>query len=181
MRHQEFRLAAALFGSAFILGVSAGAARAEPPKPLSVPSPAPVTRAQPTTPAGAPAKNHATAPTTAVAPVTGKAAAIKPAPVKTLALKPAPPAADDAYRCHPSDDIACTVVRETAEGLVIATLRGPGAHTDPPNWSVVSGVPPAPVNGARGTVYVVPTATFTPAYHGGSMPLPLPNGAPILD
>ena len=112
MRHQEFRLAAALFGSAFILGVSAGAARAEPPKPLSVPSPAPVTRAQPTTPAGAPAKNHATAPTTAVAPVTGKAAAIKPAPVKTLALKPAPPAADDAYRCHPSavsrkDSSAC--------------------------------------------------------------------------
>jgi hypothetical protein len=199
MRHQAIQLAAALFSAAIALGTPAGAARAEAPRP-GVPPAAPVT-AQPaggaaTQPVVTPAKAVtarpptvkkattaaiATTPASAPKPAPLKTVTFKPAPLKTVTLKPAPPATDDPYRCHPSADIACTVVRETADGLVIATLRGPGVREDAPNWSVVSGAPPAPATTARGTVYVVPTATFTPAYHDGPLPMPLANGAPILD
>src|SRR4051794_4108136 len=72
-------------------------------------------------------------------------------PPATAANKPlpvAPPAGppDDTGRCHPQEDIACTVVRETARGTVIVTVRsfGGSATAPSPSWTVISGAPPVP-------------------------------------
>jgi hypothetical protein len=94
--------------------------------------------------------------------------------------KPAPPATSatpdpDPYRCHPNEDIACTVVRETLQGLVIATFRGRPEEAG--TWTVVSSPPPGAPYTPGGTVYVVPSIPRTAA---AQPPLP-PNGAPIID
>jgi hypothetical protein len=84
-------------------------------------------------------------------------------------------AAADPYRCHPYEDLACTVVRETVHGLVIATVRS--APEEASSWTIVSAAPPGTFAAPGGTVYIVPTATRTAAV---SSPRP-PNGAPIID
>jgi len=105
------------------------------------------------------------------------AVAAKPAAARERVARPAP----DPYRCHPTEDIACTVVRETPQGTVIVTMRPAGAVTKPAVWSVVSGTPPGPagVTALGGTIYVVPTSSPEPRAdftHPGPA-----NGAPILD
>lgn len=100
-------------------------------------------------------------------------------PSKTAAPA-APTPTPDPYRCHPSQDISCTVVRETADGTLIITLRrrGPGART--PAWTVINGAPPSPPQVAGGTVYVVPNSTPEASSVNRQASLS-PNGAPILD
>jgi len=94
---------------------------------------------------------------------------------------PRPAATDDPYRCHPSEDVACTVVRETSQGTVIVTVRPRGRSALTPAWMVVSGTPPSPGPHPGGTVYVVPntTADAEPTPHQAA--LVSSNGAPILD
>ena len=89
------------------------------------------------------------------------------------------PAPLDPYRCQPSQDISCTVVRETAQGTLIVTMRRAGPAR-PPAWTVISGAPPLPGQHPGGTVYVVPNGTPDPASSDHQAWL-LPNGAPILD
>ncbi len=100
-----------------------------------------------------------------------KAAAAQP-----VAPRPAP---FDPYRCQPSQDISCTVVRETAEGTLIVTMRRAGART--PAWMVISGAPPSQGPHPGGTVYVVPSSTAE-AQPGDRQAVALsPNGAPIIE
>jgi hypothetical protein len=103
---------------------------------------------------------------------------VKPAAARERVARPAP----DPYRCHPTEDIACTVVRETPQGTVIVTMRPAGAAAKPAAiWSVVSGSPPGPagVTALGGTIYVVPTSSPEPR---ADLSHPGPaNGAPILD
>jgi hypothetical protein len=79
-------------------------------------------------------------------------------PKKAVAQQaaPRPAEADDPYRCHPSEDISCTVVRETAQGTLIVTMRPKGQSALTPAWMVVSGAPPSPGPHPAGTIYVVP-------------------------
>jgi hypothetical protein len=70
----------------------------------------------------------------------------------------------DPYRCHPNEDIACTVVRETAQGMTIVTLR-PGRPAMPmsaASWSVVGAAPPGGTAYPGGIIYVVPTVPTVP-------------------
>ena len=115
---------------------------------------------------------------------TGQAAAsAAPAvPQKANAAPAAPrPAAENPYRCNPSQDIACTVIRETAQGTLIVTMRQRGHSAVAPAWVVISGAPPSPGPHLGGTVYVVPNSTES------AQPIPQQaamiesNGAPILD
>jgi len=89
--------------------------------------------------------------------------------------------ADDPYRCHPSEDISCTVVRETAQGTLIVTVRPGGRSALTPAWMVISGTPPTPGPHPGGTVYVVPntSADAEPMPHQAAL-MPA-NGAPILE
>jgi hypothetical protein len=76
----------------------------------------------------------------------------------------APAQDNDPYRCHPNEDIACTVVRETAQGLTIITLR-PGRPATPmsaASWSVVGSAPPGGTAYPGGIIYVVPTVPTAP-------------------
>lgn len=112
----------------------------------------------------------------------GEAAAEHQVPRKAAA-EPAPPrpAPADPYRCQPSQDISCTVVRETAQGTLIVSMRrgGPGARL--PEWVVISGAPPLQGRHPGGTVYVVPNdaAEVQPLDHQADVTSP--NGAPILE
>ena len=104
------------------------------------------------------------------------------APKKAAPPPPAPraAAAEDPYRCHPSEDISCTVVRETSQGTLIVTLRPKGQSAGTPAWMVINGAPPSAGPHPGGTVYVVPNTADTEllahqtAYRSA-------NGAPILD
>jgi len=113
---------------------------------------------------GVPAAEHQAAKKAAAAPVA-----------------PRPAAADDPYRCRPSEDVACTVVRETAQGTLIVTMR-PARHSAvAPAWVVISGSPPSAGPHPGGTVYVVPNSPAdgqTVPHQAALIP---PNGAPILD
>jgi hypothetical protein len=138
--------------------------------PVTTPAPRP-------TAAATPAPTAAPATATAAAPATATFAARTPA----VRPRPAPEPAPDPYRCHPAEDISCTVVRETPLGTVIVTLRPSGTVAKPAAWSVVSGAPPGPAGAAAigGTIYVVPASSADPRI---LPPLPGPaNGAPILD
>lgn len=102
-------------------------------------------------------------------------------PAANQPMAPRPTAAEDPYRCHPTEDVSCTVVRETLQGTLIVTMR-PGSHSDyAPAWMVISGAPPSPGPHPGGTVYVVPntTADAEPMPHQAVL-LPA-NGAPILE
>ncbi|HVY37401.1 MAG TPA: hypothetical protein VHM31_05680 [Polyangia bacterium] len=120
---------------------------------------------------------------------TRAADAPKPAPehavrkkaATTQSVAPHPLAADDAYRCHPSEDISCTVIRETAGGTMIVTLRPAGQSAVSPAWIVVSGAPPSPGPHPPGTIWVVPSSTGQAEPSPQGQALNDVNGAPILD
>jgi hypothetical protein len=106
-------------------------------------------------------------------------------PPRREARRPAT-ADNDAYRCHPNEDIACTVVRETATGMTIMTMRPGGGIAPPSSWSVVSGTPPGASAYPGGIIYVVPTTpTGAPRFEAGTGErdgmLATANDAPILD
>ncbi|HVT06126.1 MAG TPA: hypothetical protein VHO67_01650 [Polyangia bacterium] len=112
----------------------------------------------------------------------------KPAPehvvhkkTATQTVAPHPLAAEDAYRCHPSEDISCTVIRETAGGTMIVTFRPAGQSAVSPAWMVVSGAPPSPGPHPPGTIWVVPSSTDQAKPSAQEQALNSPNGAPILD
>jgi len=120
---------------------------------------------------------------TAFADPSGGGAPKKAAPATVHPAPPAPAEADDAYRCHPSEDVACTIIRETAQGTLIVTMRPGGASSAAPAWTVISGAPPTLGPHPGGTVYVVPNAspsseTASWAHEAALMPA---NGAPILE
>ncbi len=100
----------------------------------------------------------------------------KKAAADPVAPRPAPP---DPYRCQPSQDISCTVVRETAQGTLIVTVRRGGART--PAWMVISGTPPSPGPHPGGTVYVVPASTAEAPPTDRQAVALSPNGAPIIE
>ena len=100
-------------------------------------------------------------------------------------------AADTMYRCHPDEDMACTIVRQTGRALIVLTYRPSGAEIGQP-WSVMINDPGGASQIVRpGTVTIVPNEVAQgktlvdcappmplPAPAGGG---PLPNGAPIID
>lgn len=92
---------------------------------------------------------------------------------------------DAAYRCRPDEDIACTVVRETAQGVLIVTFRPAGTAQERKTWAVVSGTPTGVQAAGGGTVYVVPSLPQNlaagPFHSPGAVAASLPNGAPILE
>ena len=103
-------------------------------------------------------------------------------PKKQPATSAQAAADDDPYRCHPSEDVACTIVRETAHGTLIVTMRPAGPAAPTPAWMVISGTPPTIGPHPGGTVYVVPSATFAdPPSPGHQVALMPANGAPILE
>jgi len=158
---RRLRLAGALLCAA-VLTAAPAAAQAPPPPQSSAPPAPPLQSLPRDATATPPPANPATRP---------------PAVPREHVARPAP----DPYRCHPMEDIACTVVRETPQGTVIVTMRPAGAAAKPAVWSVVSGTPPGPVGvtALGGTIYVVPTVSPEPRadlQHPGPA-----NGAPILD
>ena len=92
---------------------------------------------------------------------------------------------NDVYGCHPNEDLACTVVRETAAGMTIVTMRPGGAGSPPASWSVVSGTPAGASAYPGGIIYVVPTVpTRPPRFEPGAGQRDgflTANDAPILD
>jgi hypothetical protein len=83
------------------------------------------------------------------------------------------------YACHPKDDLSCTVIRETAKGIVVVTFRPTGAK-ETRVWSVVN-APAQPGSGSTGgTIYVVPGAA-RPVSDVQPPTQFSDNGAPILD
>jgi len=132
-----------------------------------------------------------------------RAAATRPNKVHPSAGVSAPVRVDGdaSARCRPDEDIACTVVRETAQGVLIVTYRAAastagGAASERKTWAIVSGTPAGASSASAGTVYVVPSlpqnqvaATGHSPGHSPGLPpgLPpavtvaLPNGAPILE
>jgi hypothetical protein len=84
--------------------------------------------------------------------------------------------------CHLAEDIACTIVRETADGTLIVTIHPGGMSAPAPAWSVISGAPPGTWTRTGGTIYVVPTLTMVSNAGGGDQAvLVTANGAPILE
>jgi hypothetical protein len=113
-----------------------------------------------------------------------KAAPAKAAPAPSSEVKKAPPRPratndSDLYACHPKQDLACTIVHETANGVVVVTFRPSGAK-NARVWSVVNaGAAPA-ADAAGGTIYIVPKDE--PARSDNGLPIQLSsNDSPILD
>jgi len=121
---------------------------------------------------------------TETSPSGAEAGAAAPPPEAPVAKKaapvPRPAPADDPYRCHPSQDVSCTVVRETSQGTLIVTMRPKGQSGRAPAWIVVSGAPPSGGPHRGGTVYVVPSDADAEPMTRQAALMP-PNGAPILD
>ena len=114
-----------------------------------------------------------------VAPAAPKVAPAARAEVKKPAPPRARPAEDrDLYACHPKEDLACTVVHETAKGVVVVTFRPTGAG-EARVWSVVN-APAAPGATSGGTIYVVPSAAQPASDVRPALKLSA-NDAPILD
>jgi hypothetical protein len=107
---------------------------------------------------------------------------IEPTHTASARHEPTSGQAADSYACHPTEDVACTIVRETADGTVIVTMHPAGTMAPVPTWSVVSGSPPGGSR-AGGTIYVVPAVNaVTEASIGIGQPLMVTaNGAPILE
>ena len=91
----------------------------------------------------------------------------------------------DAYRCHPSEDIACTVVRETAHGVTVMTMRAGRSPSQAAAWSVVRGAPPGAVAYPGGIIYVVPTTPPASSEYQALAQTPefvyTANNSPILE
>lgn len=84
---------------------------------------------------------------------------------RAAADAPAATAAEAPPRCHPDEDLACAVVRETPAGVWVWTERFEDPGPASPAWSLaIGGVPVSP-----------PPAGWLVA--GGAA---TPNGAPIL-
>jgi hypothetical protein len=117
------------------------------------------------------------------------ASAPKAVAARTEVKKPPPPRArpadnrdayaHDLYACHPKEDLACTVVHETAKGVVVVTFRPAGAG-ESRVWSVVN-APAAPGATSGGTIYVVPSAAAQPVSDVRPELKLSANDAPILD
>ncbi|HEX3695190.1 MAG TPA: hypothetical protein VH374_07355 [Polyangia bacterium] len=106
-------------------------------------------------------------------------------------------ATDALYRCHLDEDTACTIVRQTAQGVVILTYRPPGIASSTSSWSVVINEPTGASQIVRpGTVTIVPpegaakstgdaltSPTAPPPFSTSSKAASaaIPNGAPIID
>jgi hypothetical protein len=82
-----------------------------------------------------------------------------PSAVDKRKATPRPPrdAADGLYGCRLQEDLACTVVHETAKGVVVVTFQ-PAGMRDGRTWSVVN-VPTGGASTSGGTIYIVPEAT----------------------
>ena len=102
------------------------------------------------------------------------------------------------YQCHPDEDSACTIVRQTARGLVVVSYRARGAVLDAgQGWTVV--VTDAAGNTQTvkpGTVTIIPRDAPPPAAASDAAPTSpppwpapapevtrsaLPNNAPIVE
>jgi hypothetical protein len=83
------------------------------------------------------------------------------------------------YACHPKEDLSCTVIHETTQGIVVVTFRPTGAK-EKREWSVVNAPAEASESSTGGTIYVVPgsapTATVAQPTTRFSE-----NNTPILD
>jgi hypothetical protein len=113
---------------------------------------------------------------------TGQAAAEPAVPQRANAAPAAPrPPAENPYRCNPSQDIACTIIRETAQGTLIVTMRQRGHSAVAPTWVVISGAPPSSGPHLGGTVYVVPNSSESAQPVSEQAAAIASNGAPILD
>ena len=119
---------------------------------------------------------------------TGAADPAKPPPEhavrKKTATQPVAPhrlVDEDASRCHPSEDISCTVIRETAAGTMIVTFRPAAQSAVSPAWIVVSGAPPSAGPHPPGTIWVVPSSTGQAEPSPQEQVVNYVNGAPILD
>jgi hypothetical protein len=109
-------------------------------------------------------------------------AASKPAAPRAETAKKVPPrapATDDRnpYACHPKQDLACTVVHETAQGIVVVTFR-PSGVKEPHVWSVVNAPGAA---SAGGTIYIVPGADAQPVSELRAPVRVSANFSPIID
>jgi hypothetical protein len=107
---------------------------------------------------------------------------VRAAAPRAAAIKHAPPPArardadaSSLYGCSPGQDLACTVIHETAQGIVVVTFR-PTNVKNAPNWSVVNAPAETNAGSSGGTIYIVP---------GSSRQLSAvtlsTNGAPIID
>jgi hypothetical protein len=128
---------------------------------------------------------HAVARADAIQPT--KPAERSPGPQVAEATKAAPaprarPRANDVaslYACHPHDDLSCTVIHETAQGIVVVTFRPTGAK-ETRVWSVVNAPAEPGSASAGGTIYVVPGAS-RPVSDVQPPTQFSDNSAPILD
>ena len=99
---------------------------------------------------------------------TRPAAADPKAPAPGAAQSPA--SQEPEPRCHRDQDLACTLVRETAAGVWLWTVRFRPAEAGNSGWTLAVGagaVTPGPV-----AQFIAPARTPAP---------PTPNGAPILE
>jgi hypothetical protein len=114
------------------------------------------------------------------APAAPKVAAPRASDTQKVAARPR--AADDRelYTCHPGEDLSCTVIHETAKGVVVVTFRPVGAK-ELREWTVVN-EPATPGGGSSGgTIYIVPTAEAQPVSDVHPRARISSNDAPILD
>ena len=99
----------------------------------------------------------------ATAPAALAPAARKPAVKRTPPARAHETSVDDQslYACHPKEDLSCTVIHETPQGIVVVTFRPTGAK-EKREWSVVNAPAEASAGpSAGGTIYVVPGAAPT--------------------
>lgn len=89
--------------------------------------------------------------------------------------RPSPPT-DDSPRCQPREDLACTVIRETRDGLVLVTKVYRPDDRVPPAWSLTFG-PPAPAT----PLTPPPIAQGPVQCNPPSQGILTANGAPVLD
>jgi hypothetical protein len=170
MRHPSRFLVTVLIGATLALAGAAAAVKAQESQAGG--HAAPMTPFAPVAPAVAvPARQSVVA---SPAPAVATPVAATPPPRRPPARLAS--AGGDQYRCHPDEDIACTIVRETSRGLVISTVRPIRTQG---SWSVVSGVPAGSEMVTGGTIYVVPSAAAVTRDRDES--ITYPNGAPILD
>lgn len=89
------------------------------------------------------------------------------------AERPAAPPHESSV-CRPGEDLACTVIRETRDGLVLVTKIYRPDERVPPGWSIAFG-PPTPATP------IAPPPVAPGALGCNTAASSLPNGAPVLD
>jgi hypothetical protein len=98
------------------------------------------------------------------------------APASPCAAEEADEPVDSAPRCHEREDRACTLVRETEDGVWVWTQRFRATESTGPPWSISLG-PGGLIAG--GPVRIV--ASSSNAGERSTFDDPTPNGAPILE